>query len=355
MPTKTKAESRRKMAKEAGVRKIALFNHKGGVGKTTLSINVASALAAQGKRVLLVDADPQCNLTSFYMTEAQLESLLGDSNDEDAGSTLWSAVKPVVDGRGGIKNIEEIVLSEPADDDEGALFLLPGDVLLSEYEEVLPEAWTQCFAARTRGYDVTTALAEVVNQTATRVEADVVMYDVGPNVGALNRAVLLDCDCFVTPVSPDLFSLRALSTVGRAVAKWIRDWKTIRDLASPEDKKRIFHGTPQYLGYITSAYKVRSGKEATTPQTEWEAKIAPRVRNRIIRVLEAISPDLIPSNGNKVGEVKHFQSLAAEAQHHGVAIGELRPFVNAGYNAEISNAVTIFDELAAEITRRADL
>ncbi len=49
--------------------KIALFNHKGGVGKTTLTVNVAGALADSGKTVLLVDADPQCNLTSFYLTE----------------------------------------------------------------------------------------------------------------------------------------------------------------------------------------------------------------------------------------------------------------------------------------------
>lgn len=49
------------------VKKIALFNHKGGVGKTTLTVNITDALAESGKTVLLVDADPQCNLTSFYL------------------------------------------------------------------------------------------------------------------------------------------------------------------------------------------------------------------------------------------------------------------------------------------------
>ena len=46
---------------------IALFNHKGGAGKTTLSANIAATLAWLGKRVLLVDADPQCNLTSYLL------------------------------------------------------------------------------------------------------------------------------------------------------------------------------------------------------------------------------------------------------------------------------------------------
>lgn len=62
------------------MKKIALFNHKGGVGKTTLTINIADALANAGNTVLLVDADPQCNLTSFYLEESSLETLLEDSN-----------------------------------------------------------------------------------------------------------------------------------------------------------------------------------------------------------------------------------------------------------------------------------
>jgi cellulose biosynthesis protein BcsQ len=82
------------------MKKIALFNHKGGVGKTTLTINIADALADAGKTVLIVDADPQCNITSFYIDEPSLEKLLGESNEDGADATLWSAVKPVVEGRG---------------------------------------------------------------------------------------------------------------------------------------------------------------------------------------------------------------------------------------------------------------
>src|SRR5208282_3661143 len=115
-------------------------------------------------------------------------------SDNGGGETIWSAVKPVVDGRGGVISVPEIKLDD-------RLFLLPGDVLLSEYEEVLPEAWTECFARRTRGYDITTALSQVANQTAAKIKADVCFYDVGLHVGALNRAILLDCDYFITPVA----------------------------------------------------------------------------------------------------------------------------------------------------------
>jgi cellulose biosynthesis protein BcsQ len=77
---------------------VALFNHKGGVGKTTPTINIADALAESGKTVLIVDGDPQCNITSFYIDEPELENLLGESNNNGSGETLWSAVKPVVEG-----------------------------------------------------------------------------------------------------------------------------------------------------------------------------------------------------------------------------------------------------------------
>lgn len=330
------------------MKKIALFNHKGGVGKTTLTVNIAAAIAESGRTVLLVDADPQCNLTSFYLEEAALEEMLTKS-DNGAGETIWSAVKPVVDGRGNVASVPIIKITDH-------LFLLPGDVMLSEYEEVLPEAWTECFARRTRGYDITTALSQVATNAAIAIKADVCFYDVGPNVGALNRAILLDCDYFITPVAADLFSLRALTTVGRSVAKWIGDWNTVLSLATPTDKARIFKGKPSYIGYITSAFKVNAGRNATDPHADWEKKIAPRVRDRIIKDIAAIDPKLVPSGGgNKIGGVKHFHSLAPEAQKFGVAIGDLRGYVNSGHYGQVDEAKHEFAALAAEIIRRTNI
>lgn len=330
------------------MKKIALFNHKGGVGKTTLTVNIADALIQEGKRVLLVDADPQCNLTSFYIPEVELEKLLEDSGDNGNGETLWSAVRPVAQGRGGIAEIPEIELSDD-------LYLLPGDVLLSEYEEVLPLAWTECFARMTRGYDITSALSKVVDRAADNIEADVCLYDVGPNVGALNRAIILDCDFFITPVAADLFSLRALSTVGRSIAKWITDWEAVRKIASAEDRRGLFVGQPAYLGYITSAFKVNAGRNAANPHAQWEAKIAPRVRDRIAKDLAAIDPDLVPQGGNKIGGIKNFHSLAPDAQKLGLSIRELRGQVNAGHNKQIEEVTREFEQAAREIIKRAGL
>lgn len=328
--------------------KIALFNHKGGVGKTTLTINIADALVDLGKTVLVADSDPQCNLTSFYMDEAQLESLLSESNNPGEGATLWSAVKPVVEGRGDILPIRAYKWN--------GVYFLPGDVLLADYEEELSSAWTDCFARRQRGYSVTTALSRVVAAVGRSVSADVCLYDVGPNIGALNRAIILDCDYFVTPVAADLFSLRALTTVGRAVSKWYQDWQTIRALASPADLPNLLVGHPTYAGYITSAFKVNQGRNAANPHADWEKKIAPRVRDKVQTPLRRVAPSLAPPHSpNKIGGIKHFHSLAPDAQKHGVAIGKLRGHVNPGHYSNVDEARRMFAGLAREIVNRTGI
>lgn len=288
------------------MKKIALFNHKGGVGRTTLTVNIADALARAGKTVLVVDADPQCSITSFYLEEPDLERLLRRSDKDGARATLWSAVKPVIESRGGIASVWEWqVGSRP-------IYLLPGDIMLSEYEVELAGEWDKFIAGRQRTYQITTALSRVVDESAKRLQADIVLYDVGPNIGPLNRVVLLDCDHFITPVGADLFSLRALTTAGRLVAKWATEWRTIRRRASPADRTLLLSGMPNYLGYITCAYKIYAGGP-TQPHTTWEGQIAHRVRDRVIRELKAVDSKLLPQGSNKLGGIKHYQSVATSA------------------------------------------
>jgi cellulose biosynthesis protein BcsQ len=326
--------------------KLTLFNHKGGVGKTTLTINLADAFADLGKKVLIIDADPQCNISAFYLPEGQLDEILGES-DEETGTTAWSAVQPVVLGRGPVKLVNLYDVGPN-------ISLLPGDVLLANYEEELPSAWTDSFARKTRGYDLMCALPEVVSRLAEVYDADVVMYDAGPNVGPLNRTVLLDSDFFITPVAPDLFSLRALTTVGRSIAHWVRDWQTVRSLAAKSEHDRLPIGTPQFLGYIVSAFKAKASNIKSEPHQQWEGKIASRVMRRVVDELKVINHDLVGAPPYKIGEVKHFQSLAAEAQSHGLAIAKIKTKVNPGYKSQIGDAKKEFSRMANSILTRME-
>ncbi|MHB1273349.1 MAG: ParA family protein [Rhodanobacter sp.] len=260
------------------------------------------------------------------------------------GGTIWSAIKPVVDGKGPIKKVDAFQIRD-------GLYLCAGDVLLADYEEELPSAWTGSFARKSRDYDVICALSDAAREMGKRYGVDLVIYDVGPNVGPLNRIVLLDSDFFTTPVAADLFSLRALSTVGRSLARWISDWKTVLGLA-PAGSRSLLAGKPIYLGYITSAYKVSSGRNSTKPHEYWEGKIAPRVRDRVVNALRDVNPALVPYTSSKLAAIKDFHSLAPQAQESGVAIGKLHGLVNSGYNNQIVEAGSEFEALAREIRKR---
>jgi cellulose biosynthesis protein BcsQ len=326
---------------------LTLFNHKGGVGKTTLTVNLADALVDLGKKVLLVDTDPQCNLSAFYIEEKVLDELLGESAEVDSGRTLWSAIEPVVLGRGDIKEVEPVEI-------HGELNILVGDVLLSQYEEELPAAWTESFARKSRGYDVMSALSRVARATARRIGADVVMYDVGPNVGPLNRTVLLDSDFFITPVHTDLYSLRALTTVGRSLARWITDWSTVRKLAGKSDAPRLLHGEPHYLGYVSSAYKEYGGRKAQ-PHERWERMIPSRVKIRVVDELKGANATLVGESPYKLGDIPHFHSLSAIAQEYGVAVGKLRGFADSGQYPRIDELRGLFAELGRNVAKRMEL
>ena len=121
-----------RVSKRHKSRRIAIYNHKGGVGKTTLTINIAYALAALKKKVLLVDSDPQCNLTSYLIDASVVDDML-DSSESSKGRTLWSAIKPVSEGMGEARLIDPL--------ETRGLLLLPGDILLSKFEQDLYQSW----------------------------------------------------------------------------------------------------------------------------------------------------------------------------------------------------------------------
>lgn len=287
--------------------RIALYNHKGGVGKTTLIINIAAALAKLGKRILLVDTDPQCNLTS-YLVEAPVVDTWLDKSESPSGVTIWSALKPFSEGTGEVKQI----VAKERDDN---VFLVPGDIRLSRFEEDLNQIWLECFQRKVHGYKGATAISELVNNICKREKIDFVFYDVGPNIGPLNRIILLDCDYFIVPAACDLFSVRALKTLGHSLASWIRDWNTISQLA-PDDVP-LLPGQPKFLGYILQRFKIYGGAIAEK-FSSYAAKLEKGAHSDIVVVLREINSELAKSSLNqKLGQVKDFSSLVLASQEQG--------------------------------------
>ena len=95
---------------------ISVVNNKGGVGKTTITVNLAHALAMQGKKVLIVDVDSQCNSTSFFNLApgcASLYELLASVYDEEAPEIKpESCIYPTEIGCSILPNVEEMAFIE---------------------------------------------------------------------------------------------------------------------------------------------------------------------------------------------------------------------------------------------------
>ena len=321
-------------------KRISIFNHKGGVGKTALTLNLAAALTTLGSRVLLVDADPQCNLTSYLVSDEVVDDLL-DESDSNTGQTIWSALKPVHEALGSYH------IKRPIESGIENLYLMPGDIRLSEFETDLAEYWAQCLQRKMRGFRGTTAVSEMVNAIAGDLGADYVFFDSGPNIGPLNRAVLLDCDYFIVPVACDLFSLRALKTLGRTLVDWIDTWSTICDLA-PRDTY-LLPGQPIFLGYIPEGFRVYGG-QASAEQSAFLSRIDKEVYAQVVQVLRSVDHALAPGRASsfKLGEIKNFGVLVPASQNEGKPIYD----VSKGSLEQRTQARNAFIALAKRVQSR---
>lgn len=319
--------------------RLTLFNHKGGVGKTTLTVNLAFALASMGKTILLVDSDPQCNLTS-YLVEADVVDKWLDESESNAGKTIWSALRPMVEAG---KDIKIIKPNERAD----RVYLLPGDIRLSQYELDLQPSWVDCFQRKIKGFVMTTALSNLVDVCAEDIDADFVLYDVGPNIGPLNRAILLDCDYFIVPAACDYFSTRALKTLGHSIASWIKDWDIISKMA-PNDVPRL-RGWPVYLGYVLQKYRMYGGT-ISSGYSQYARQLERHSYSDVAAVLQDIDKELAPGSLSrfKLGQIKDYGTLANRAQQQGTAISH----VSGGADYLKEQADTAFKEFAMKVITR---
>jgi len=294
--------------------RIALLNHKGGVGKTTLTFNLASALGSIGKKILVIDSDPQSNLTSFFVEDSVVDSLL-DNSDSAKGNTIWSALRPIVEATGDIKNIKPYEM-------RNNIYLLPGDIKLAEFEEELPILWNDCFQSKIKGYRGISAISKLINRIAIDKGIDYIFYDTGPNVGALNRIISLDCDFYIVPAACDIFSLRAIRTLGHTLYGWIKSWTVLHQL-SPSGMY-IIPGRPTFLGYIPQRFKTYGGI-ITSDFSKLIPKIEKEIKSEIINQILPLGKELVYTidPNIKLGDVKDFGPLTTNSQTSGFALWEL--------------------------------
>jgi hypothetical protein len=281
-------------------------------------------------------------LTSYLFEDTVVDDWL-DKSETETGETIWTAIKPVFHETGDYK------LILPKATYTGNLYCIPGDIMLSEYEEDLADSWTSCLKRKIGSFKKTTAISRYINKLIEYNNFDYIFFDSGPNIGPLNRIILLDCDFFIIPAACDLFSIRALRTLGKTIEKWIKDWETINMLAP--DNIFLFKGRPHLLGFIPQRFRVYGG----SPSMSYRGFVPLLERNihsEIIVRLQRIDKLLVDNKSRtKLGSIQDYGSIANEAQKKGVPIWR----VGSRYIRLERNAKGSFQEIAKNIINRVNL
>lgn len=276
---------------------ITFFNHKGGVGKTTVAHNLGVALTKIGKNILLVDADPQMNLTASVLG-------LADSIEyADRNESKWQEAREKYTN---IKDyLEEFITkntrkfeskpinlfkyepdaAEPLFENvkKGKLELLCGDIKLFDIESTL--------------YNIATRKSGIIDGSVYAVEEairtlgeefDYILIDTSPSASSiLNGVMVMMSDYFIAPVFPNFFSLQAIDNLYEVIKNWINLLGDFRVTAN--NKGLSFQ--PKFLGIVINMAKRVNSKKLTENtaiySNIWKDKLNESIENFYLQVSDS--------------------------------------------------------------------
>ncbi|HEY3465025.1 MAG TPA: AAA family ATPase [Amycolatopsis sp.] len=371
---------------------VSVFNHKGGVSKTTTTFNLGWMLARLGKKVILVDADPQCNLTGVTLglvaswppeeadgaepTEDDQYSAIQEEAQgfftENIDRTLYGALRPAFES--------EPRFLEPVDcipiTQRPGLYLLPGHLQLGEYEVSLSIA-QELSGSLLALKNVPGAINYLLRMTAEEIDADYVIVDMSPSLGSLNQNIVSVSDLLLVPTSPDYFSIMALRSLSRVLPRWQR-WA--QAAAQNEVLRTANYAFPQprvkFAGSVIQRYRLY---RAPTPDNPTGDPTGP-FKMWIDRVVESISSDLVPSMQKSglmlpeeayieadasnyiLAQIQEFNSLLPKSQEHRLPVFELNKdtlgqagVVLDGSMRQIASLTRIFEAFAGRLIKLSNL
>lgn len=327
-------------------KKLVFANNKGGVGKTTLAFNCAVSFAKEGYKTVLIDLDPQCNVSRLALGNDYYEKTLFSRNEK----TIYDVLKGVIEGGADIDLSAQFLPVKATQN----LFLLKGDIKLSSYESLLTTAYGQAASGQRLGYFQTSAIDRFLREKGLHEEVDVFVIDTSPSLGLLNQIIFLGADYFVVPMMPDAFSLQGVENLGTIYEKWRTNWKvTGKALAGDTETKFVLPGDPLFIGYIINSYNVY-GKKPIVDHRTWIEQIPQKVK--IYLSEKHCRNGLVETSWKKpLQEIQDYGRIPSKCQELGIAIFDLDPKLveshQIGTKENIEKSKEEFKNLSEEVLK----
>ncbi|WP_179220308.1 ParA family protein [Rhodococcus sp. NCIMB 12038] len=308
------------------MRSVVFFNNKGGVGKTTLACNIAAQFADQRSlRVLLVDCDPQCNSTQLILETDQWASIYWEKIGDDQ-QTIIDILQPI---ELGDADIQCGVSPMKSSQNRFGVDLIPGHPRMSIIEDLLSRAWGEAIGGDIGGIRRTNWIPSLLREYEDRY--DVILFDVGPSLGSLNRTILIGADYFVAPMGADIFSVVGIRNIAEWLNNWISVYKTGLSLCTSRhpDALEKFGIDPEgqvnasFVGYTVQQYITKSKQGVRRPTQAFEA-ILSGIPNEVEQSLGKFTPPDLDMNDLKLGDVPNMYSLIPLAQSVNAPISALQ-------------------------------
>ena len=329
---------------------LTFFNNKGGVGKTTLVYHLSWMFSELGIKTLAVDCDPQANLTAAFVKDEEMLEALWDRPAGTEPSTIFDAIAPLLE-------TGDIVVPKTYPVNEN-LHLVAGDLRLSIFEDALSSEWTQALSENSnrRAMLVLSAFWRVAQKKAKQLDCKLIVFDVGPNLGAINRSVLMSSDYVVVPLAADLFSLQGLRNLGPSLTKWRQGWRDRCDrLASNPLTQALPVGQARPIGYIAMQHQERLSRPVKAYST-WLERMPQEYRSSLAMPKTDSTIRAAKDDPECLALLRHYKSLIPMAQEARKPVFLLKSADGAigSHAASVNQAYSDFEMLAKKILGSID-
>ena len=282
------------------MKSIAIFNNKGGVGKSTLTYHLGYALSELGIKTLMIDLDPQSNLSLYALNDEEIER-------------IWDQEEPFIENYGEAKqkvseqdfdiihnsprSIHYILKpSEEGQSDEvdippciqitDKLSLIPGRLTLHLFENKLSKQWSEAFLGDPQGLRIITAIRKICQQYSIKYGFKIVLIDTSPSLGILNKTIISYSDGFIIPCTPDMFSGYGVKNIGNVLKSWKKDFDIMTALLPESKRGNIPSNFVKLLGYTIYNAKKREDSRNELKIAKAHYNWAKNLPNKIVEYID---------------------------------------------------------------------